>query len=49
MPTFDDPADYAAQTILKAAFPESQVIAVNGLDLVYGGGCIHCITQQQPR
>lgn len=48
MPTFSDAADQAAIATLQRVFPERQVIPVYGLDLVYGGGGIHCITQQQP-
>ncbi len=48
VPTFDDPADQTALNILSKAFSTLQLTPVYGLDLVYGGGCIHCITQQQP-
>jgi agmatine deiminase len=48
MPTFEDTADQAALEMLIKVFPARQVVPVAGLDLVYGGGCIHCMTQQQP-
>ncbi len=48
IPTFDDPADQAALEVLQKIFPERRRVTVAGLDLVYGGGCVHCITQQQP-
>ncbi len=48
MPTFNDPADNAAIATLTNAFKERQVVPVYALDLFYGGGSIHCITQQQP-
>ncbi|MEN8215626.1 MAG: agmatine deiminase family protein [Pseudomonadota bacterium] len=48
MPIFDDPADEAAIATLSQAFPEYQVVPVYVLDLIYGGGGIHCVTQQQP-
>jgi len=48
MPSFADPADSAALAILTRLFPERRVVAVPSLDLIYGGGGIHCITQQQP-
>jgi agmatine deiminase len=48
MPIFDDPADNAAITTLTEAFSDREVIPVNTLDILYGGGSIHCITQQQP-
>jgi agmatine deiminase len=48
MPTFNDPADKAAIATLTNVFKERQVVPVYALDLFYGGGSIHCITQQQP-
>lgn len=48
MPSFDDPMDAAALAIMEKAFPEHRVVQVPSLDIVEGGGGIHCITQQQP-
>ena len=48
MPSFDDPADKAAIATLTKAFKDRQIVPVYALDLIYGGGGIHCITQQQP-
>ncbi|EDN69430.1 peptidylarginine deiminase [Beggiatoa sp. PS] len=48
MPTFSDPADKAAIATLTQTFPNHQIVPVDILDLIYGGGGIHCITQQQP-
>ncbi len=48
LPVFDDPADGAAVQALKRLFPRRAVVAVSGVEIVKGGGCIHCITQQQP-
>ena len=48
MPGFDDPADKAAYRTLEAAFPDHEVVQISCLDLLRGGGGIHCITQQQP-
>lgn len=48
VPTFNDPADEAALATLSTVFPDRKIIGVEALDIVYGGGCIHCITQQQP-
>ncbi|MFO1186806.1 MAG: agmatine deiminase family protein [Alphaproteobacteria bacterium] len=47
-PRFDDPLDLDAKRILAAAFPEREIVQVNALDIVPGGGGIHCITQQMP-
>ena len=48
MPSFDDPADARARDILAAAFPGRRIIQTPALDIVAGGGGIHCITQQMP-
>lgn len=48
-PCFDDPADVAAADALHTAFPERRIVQLPALDIVRGGGGIHCITQQQPK
>ncbi len=48
MPAFEDPQDARAFDAISRAFPDRQVVQVAGTDIVYGGGGIHCITQQQP-
>ncbi|WP_448188317.1 agmatine deiminase family protein [Azospirillum sp. sgz301742] len=48
MPAFEDPADDEAYRIVRRAFPDREVIQIAALDIVRGGGGIHCITQQQP-
>ena len=47
-PRFDDPLDADAKRILAAAFPAREIVQVPALDIVPGGGGIHCITQQVP-
>jgi agmatine deiminase len=49
VPVFDDPADAEALATIRDCFPGREVVAVPGLDIVRGGGCVHCITQQQPK
>ncbi len=49
VPVFDDPVDRDAIATLSQAFPDRVVVAVPGIDIARGGGCIHCITQQEPR
>lgn len=49
VPTFEDrQRDAAALATLAEVFPEREVVGVAGLDIVVGGGNVHCITQQQP-
>jgi agmatine deiminase len=49
VPIFDDPMDAAAFHAIQAAFPDRQIVEIEAGDLIYGGGGIHCITQQQPK
>lgn len=30
-------------------FPDKEVVGVYSKEVIYGGGNIHCITQQQPK
>jgi agmatine deiminase len=48
MPGFDDPNDEGARTILAQCFPGRDIMQIDALDIVQGGGGIHCITQQEP-
>lgn len=48
VPAFDDPADSAAEAILRDVFPEREVVMVPADVIIEGGGSIHCITQQMP-
>jgi len=48
-PTFNDKNDQDALEILQRCFPEREIVGINCSDIIYGGGAIHCITQQQPK
>lgn len=48
VPTFNDPADREALSILASAFPDREVVGIHAVDLVWGLGTLHCLTQQQP-
>jgi len=47
-PTFHDPNDRVALNILAEVFPGREVIGIHAVDLVWGLGTLHCMTQQQP-
>lgn len=49
VPTFNDPNDYRAVGILSEVFAEHTVVGIHSLDLLAGGGTIHCSTHQQPK
>lgn len=40
--------DEKARQTLEKIFPERKVVAIDALPLNYGGGGIHCVTQQEP-
>ena len=48
VPTFHDPNDRIALGILADLFPDREVIGIHAVDLVWGLGTLHCMTQQQP-
>jgi agmatine deiminase len=48
VPTFNDPADREALGLLASTFPGREVIGLHAVDLVWGLGTLHCLTQQQP-
>jgi len=47
-PTFHDRNDRVALNILAEVFPGREVIGIDCVDLVWGLGTLHCMTQQQP-
>jgi agmatine deiminase len=47
-PTFNDPNDRVALGILGELFTDRPVIGIHAVDLVWGLGTLHCLTQQQP-
>ncbi len=48
VPTFNDPNDRIALDIIAGEFPGREVVGIHSVDLVWGLGTIHCLTQQQP-
>jgi agmatine deiminase len=48
VPTFNDPNDRVALNALASCFPRRTVVGVHSVDLVWGLGTMHCLTQQEP-
>jgi agmatine deiminase len=48
LPTFADPNDEIALSILQKLFPDRRVIGIDCRELIWGLGTFHCLTQQQP-
>ena len=48
VPTFNDPSDRVALMTLAELFPGRDVVGIHAVDLVWGLGTLHCLTQQQP-
>jgi agmatine deiminase len=48
VPTFNDPNDREALKILARLFPTRAVVGIHAVDLVWGLGTLHCMTQQEP-
>ena len=47
-PSFAVPEDERAYRVLREVFPKRKIVDVPAIDIVAGGGGIHCITQQEP-
>jgi agmatine deiminase len=48
VPTFNDPQDRVALGILAECFSDRPVVGISAVDLVWGLGTLHCLTQQEP-
>jgi agmatine deiminase len=48
VPTFNDVNDRKALGILGELFRDRPVVGIHAVDLVWGFGSLHCLTQQQP-
>jgi agmatine deiminase len=48
VPTFNDPNDRLALGILADLFSDRAVVGIHAVDLVWGLGTLHCLTQQEP-
>jgi len=48
VPTFNDANDRVALNTLTSLLPHHTVIGIHAVDLVWGLGTLHCLTQQEP-
>ncbi len=48
VPTFNDPNDRVALNTIAKCFADRQVVGIHAVDLVWGLGTLHCMTQQEP-
>jgi agmatine deiminase len=48
VPTFRDKNDDRALTILQKCFPDRKVIGLDSVDIIWGLGSFHCLSQQEP-
>jgi agmatine deiminase len=48
VPTFRDRNDHRALEILQQAFPTHEVVGIDSVDIIWGLGSFHCLSQQEP-
>ena len=48
VPTFNDAQDRHALNIIASCFPTREIVGIHAVDLVWGLGTLHCLTQQEP-
>ena len=48
VPVFNDPNDREALNIIADCFPQRTIIPINAIDLIWGFGTLHCLSQQIP-
>jgi agmatine deiminase len=48
VPTFNDANDRKALNIIANCFPDREIIGINAIDIIWGFGTLHCLSQQIP-
>jgi len=48
VPTFNDANDRHALNIIASCFPGREIVGIHAVDLVWGLGTLHCLSQQEP-
>ena len=49
VPTFNDQNDRVALNTLAELLPAHRIVGIHAVDLVWGLGTLHCLTQQEPQ
>lgn len=49
VPIFNDVNDQIALDIIEGCFPDRPVIGINSVDIIWGLGSFHCLSQQEPK
>ena len=44
----DDKNDQKALEVIESCFPDRKVVGINSVDLIWGLGSFHCLSQQEP-
>jgi agmatine deiminase len=48
VPTFNDANDRVALNLIASCFPTRKIVGIHCVDLIWGLGALHCMTQQEP-
>ncbi|MGO1597671.1 MAG: agmatine deiminase family protein [Sphingobacterium sp.] len=48
VPVFQDKNDQKALEIIQTCFPDRKVVGVDSIDIIWGLGSFHCLSQQEP-
>ncbi len=48
VPTFNDANDRKALNIIADCFPDREIIGISAIDIIWGFGTLHCLSQQIP-
>ena len=48
VPNYNDPQDEVANEIIQSLYPDKSVVGIDSRNILFVGGMIHCVTQQQP-
>lgn len=49
VPVFNDVNDNRALEIIQSVFPDRKVVGIDSVDIIWGLGSFHCLSQQEPK